>query len=267
MLSAVLIFGVLLLAIVAVDSRLTVRRYTVSTDKVTGIVRLAVISDLHSCAYGEGQEELLEAVAAQSPDAVLYTGDIVDERLPEENAFTVLAALARKYPSYYVTGNHEYWGGEAERIKEKIAALGVVVLAGRCATAELGGQSVAICGVDDPEAGETDIQLERAAAGSSSERFSILLAHRPEEIDRYLEYGFDLILSGHAHGGQWRIPGLLNGLLAPGQGLFPKYAGGEYMFEDTVSIVSRGLARESTRVPRVFNPPELVVVELTPAEV
>ena len=93
-----------------------------------------------------------------------------------------------------------------------------------------------------------------------------MLAHRPERIKDYLAYGFDLILSGHAHGGQWRIPGLLNGLLAPNQGLFPQYAGGRYDWEGTVFLVSRGLARESTRVPRIFNPPELVAVDLVPEE-
>jgi len=97
------------------------------------------------------------------------------------------------------------------------------------------------------------------------EQFTLLLSHRPERIEDYLGYPFDLILSGHAHGGQWRLPGIVNGLYAPNQGLFPKYAGGRYDFEDTAFLVSRGLARESTKIPRVFNRPELVVVDLIPA--
>jgi predicted MPP superfamily phosphohydrolase len=95
---------------------------------------------------------------------------------------------------------------------------------------------------------------------------TVLLAHRPEYIDSYLDYDFDLILSGHAHGGQWRIPLLINGLYAPNQGWFPKYAGGRYELGNSTFIVSRGLAKESVRVPRIFNPPELVVIDITAFE-
>ena len=93
-------------------------------------------------------------------------------------------------------------------------------------------------------------------------KFVILLTHRPELFDLYCRYGFDLVLAGHAHGGQWRIPGLLNGLYAPNQGFFPPLAGGRYERDGTVMIVSRGLARESTRIPRFYNPPELVMIDL-----
>ena len=92
--------------------------------------------------------------------------------------------------------------------------------------------------------------------------YRILLAHRPEAIDEYRQMDFDLILSGHAHGGQWRIPGWINGVYAPGQGFFPRYAGGVYPLDDLVMIVSRGLSN-NTWVPRIFNPPELVMIELT----
>ena len=108
-------------------------------------------------------------------------------------------------------------------------------------------------------------QLSQAGSQVEPETFSVLLAHRPERIEAYLESPFDLVVSGHAHGGQWRIPGILNGFIAPNQGLFPQYAGGQYDFEDAALIVSRGLARESTRIPRIFNRPEVVVIDLTPA--
>lgn len=90
----------------------------------------------------------------------------------------------------------------------------------------------------------------------------MLLSHRPELFETYQKYGFDLVLSGHAHGGQWRIPGVLNGLFAPDQGLFPEYAGGRYDYAEGTMIVSRGLARESTPVPRIFNRPEVVIVDI-----
>ncbi len=92
--------------------------------------------------------------------------------------------------------------------------------------------------------------------------YTVLLSHRPEFFELYTEYNFDLVLSGHAHGGQWRIPYILNGLYAPNQGVFPKYAGGEYTENNTTMIVSRGLARESTLLPRFYNRPELVIIDL-----
>ncbi|MBQ4118259.1 MAG: metallophosphoesterase, partial [Oscillospiraceae bacterium] len=94
------------------------------------------------------------------------------------------------------------------------------------------------------------------------ESFNVLLVHRPEYIEQYAKLGFDLVLCGHAHGGQWRIPGVLNGIYAPGQGVFPKYAGGIYEVNGTTLVVSRGLAKESTPIPRVFNRPELVIIDI-----
>ena len=109
---------------------------------------------------------------------------------------------------------------------------------------------------------EMEEQLKMAEEMVNKEYYTILLSHRPEWIETYQKYAFDLVLCGHAHGGQWRTPFLLNGLYAPHQGLFPKYAGGRYDYATGTMIVSRGLARESTPVPRIFNRPELVVVEL-----
>ena len=126
-----------------------------------------------------------------------------------------------------------------------------------------------ICGVDDPSAfaGESGWleQFRACQALTGDSRYTVLLSHRPERGEDYQGKGFDLVLAGHAHGGQWRIPGVLNGLLAPDQGLLPAYAGGLYALEDTTLVVSRGLARESTRVPRLFNPPELVILDVIPA--
>lgn len=253
------------------DARLAVRTYTVESEKISSPVRLAVLTDLHSCAYGEGQRELLDAVEAQEPHLVLLCGDMVDDepRMPEERALDTVEALAEARPVYYVTGNHEIWTGRADEIKELLRARGAVVLEGESLPAAAAGQALRLCGVDDPAVGE-DVwraQLEAAAAARDGETFSILLTHRPERAEDYAGRGFDLVLAGHAHGGQWRLPGLINGVIAPNQGLFPRYAGGRYALDgDTTMIVSRGLARESTRVPRLFNRPELVVVDLLPAE-
>lgn len=256
---------VLLLLAAAFDARLRVVRYEVVSEKVTAPVRLAVISDLHSCAYGGGQRTLLDAVAAQAPDAVLMTGDIVDDELPEENAWTAIAGLAEAYPCFYVTGNHEWRISDTERVLQQMESLGVTVLRGESAALEANGVTLSVCGVDDPDSGASGAQLAEVGNAVTDNNFTVLLAHRPERIGEYLAYPFDLVLSGHAHGGQWRIPGVLNGLYAPQQGLFPRYAGGRYDFDGTTFIVSRGLARESTWVPRIFNRPELVIVDIVPA--
>jgi len=253
------------LMITGLDSRLKTVTYEIVSNELKEPVCLAVLTDLHSCAYGESQIELLRAVTAEKPDAVLLVGDIVDDVLPEENAWITISAFAEVYPCYYVTGNHEWWSGEAERICDDMEEAGVIVLRGDCSTICVNGNNITLCGVDDPDSGASESQLTLVGERVTAAGFHVLLAHRPERIGAYLEYPFDLILSGHAHGGQWRLPGIVNGLYAPNQGLFPKYAGGRYDFEDTAFLVSRGLARESTKIPRVFNRPELVVVDLIPA--
>ena len=260
---ALLALGVLLLALAAaaLDMRLAVRRYSLTSEKIETPVRLAVLTDLHSCRYGKEQETLLSAVAAEQPDAVLLVGDIVDDKMPEERAWITLEALAKDYPCYYVTGNHE-WRTDALRICEEMAALGITVLRGGSDAVTVGTTSVQLCGLDDPDAGFWDEQWEILRNSVKGDTFTVLLSHRPERVEDYQMLGVDLVVSGHAHGGQWRIPGVLNGLLAPHQGLFPDYAGGEYDLGNTTLIVSRGLARESTLVPRIFNRPELVTVEL-----
>ena len=240
--------GVTLLA--GLDARLVVRTYAIESEQVSTPVRLAVLTDLHACAYGEGQKNLLDVVAVQSPDLVLLCGDIVDDdpRMPEERALATVEALAEVWPVYYVTGNHEFWTGRVEEVRELLRARGAVVLEGESAAVTAAGQTLRIGGIDDPSVGE-DIwreQLETVTAAQDGETFSILLTHRPERVEDYTGRGFDLVLAGHAHGGQWRLPGLINGLIAPNQGLFPRYAGGRYALDgDTTMIVSRGLARES----------------------
>ena len=124
-----------LLVWAGLDTSLTVQTYTVESGKVEAPVRLALLTDLHSCDYGEGQRELLDAVEEQNPDLVLLGGDIVDDgpEMPEERALATVEALAERWPTYYVTGNHEYRTGRAEEIKELLAGRGAVVLEGTCA--------------------------------------------------------------------------------------------------------------------------------------
>ena len=248
-----------LFALLGWDHSLKTVTYTVESDKVDTPLRIACLTDLHSCSYGEGQQELLNAVSAAAPDLVVLVGDIYDDDLPPDNTDTTLAALAATWPCFYVSGNHDVFCGEAA------AAHGVTTLNGDALPLEINGQSLLVCGLSDPR--ESPAFAENLSSlneqAQTAEAFTLLLSHRPARIGQYLHGGWDLILSGHAHGGQWRIPGLLNGLLAPDEGLFPKWAGGRYDLDGTTFIVSRGLAKESTRViPRLYNPPELVIVEI-----
>ena len=248
---------------VALDTRLRVPFYTVETEELSILVDMVLLADLHSCAYGEGQIDIVGRVRRLSPKAVLLAGDIVDDKLPEENAWITVSALAAEFPCFYVTGNHEWWSGEAERICARMEQCGVTVLRGESAELALdSGEVVRLYGIDDPESGLSERQL--SSLNVPEEDFTLLLAHRPEGITDYLAHPFDMVVSGHAHGGQWRFPGLVNGLYAPHQGLLPRYAGGQYQVDGADLIVSRGLSRESTRIPRLFNRPELVVIQITP---
>ena len=264
-----------------------VQCYEINSKKVSSQVRIVLVTDLHSCYYGEEQNELVSAIHAQSPDILLMGGDIFDDEMPDTNTERFLAGIAGRYPSYYVTGNHEYWSGP-ENFAVKMSILkkyGVTILAGKCESIEANGARINLCGAEDPDSYMVrfdrkkdpkgykkakkekleafDQQLDALREQSEEKYFTILLTHRPELFENYVSRCFDLVLCGHAHGGQWRIPGVLNGLLAPGQGLFPPYAGGRYERGNTTMIVSRGLAKESTVVPRIFNPPELVVITIT----
>lgn len=259
-----------IIALFAFNTKMKIQHYSLESEKLTAPVRIVLITDLHSCSYGKGQRELIDAIHAQKPDIILLGGDICDDKLPHRNTELVLRAIADKYPCYYVTGNHEYWSREIEKILKIFESYNVPVLEGSFDTIDVRGQKLNICGISDPDILKyTDKnysiteQLKDAAVASENGNYSILLAHRPELIDSYLNYDFDLILAGHAHGGQWRLPGIINGLFAPNQGFFPRYAGGKYRFDDSYMIVSRGLARESTRIPRIFNRPELVVIDIS----
>jgi len=265
----VIIAIVLIFMLIACDMRLKTVVYIIESDKVSNTVTFALITDLHSDKYGKGQKTLLNAVDEQSPDIVLLGGDIFDDEKSYDNAETTIKYLAEKYPCYYVTGNHEYWSKDIDNILDIVESYGAVVLSGDCDTITINGESINICGVDDPAVVKytkhgkgIERQMKESLKGVDTENYTILLSHRPELIDTYKEYDFDLVLSGHAHGGQWRIPGLINGIYVPNQGLFPQYAGGRYDYDTGTLIVSRGLARESTPIPRVFNRPELVIVKV-----
>ncbi len=260
--------GLVVALVVICDMRLKTVHYNVESTEVEHPVRIALITDLHSDWYGKNQSVLMNALEEQKPDVVFLAGDIFDDNKSYTNTEITLQQLSERYPCYYVTGNHEYWSKDIDNILAIVESYQIPILSADCETVEIHGQKINICGVDDPDVasyangvGILD-QLKEAEEAADPEAYTILLSHRPEFAEIYKRYDFDLILCGHAHGGQWRLPGIMNGLYAPNQGLFPKYAGGRYDFESYTMIVSRGLARESTPVPRVLNRPELVIIDL-----
>lgn len=254
----------------AFDQRLKIVHYTVQNDKSDESFRIAFISDLHSCDYGENMSVLIESVRAQNPDMVLFGGDIFDNKnIPDDNAVTVLETLGNEFCCYYVSGNHEASGEKLDYYKEIVSSCNITVLDGTHSKIAVSALSTTpdIYGFDDVTAYEnSQEQLEEMREVTDNYHFdtsfNILLIHRPELIESYSELGFDLVLSGHTHGGQWRFPFFQNGIYAPGQGFFPEYSGGYYDVDGTALIVSRGLAKESTPLPRIFNRPELVIIDI-----
>ena len=260
-----------ILTLIALDERLILRTYTVASPKLTAEVRLAVVTDFHS---SDNAEEVAAMVASCAPDAVLLVGDMFDDdtqNRPTERTLSLMRQLSALYPCYYVSGNHEAWTGEMDALYQQTEEAGVTVLRMSSGVLTVRGQRIALCGIPDPYemvfsgAPDTEEQLRQALEDVDSADFTVLLAHRPELLAKYAQFPLDLVVSGHAHGGQVRIPGVLNGLYAPNQGWFPKLAGGAYTQDGTTLIVSRGLAVR-TRLPRVFNRPEVVLVRCVPAE-
>lgn len=262
---------IIVLALLAFDVRLKIVQYTITSEKIKKPMRIALITDLHSCKYGAGQKTLIDAVDKEKPDMILLGGDIFDDEIPDDNTKIFLSAIAKKYTCYYVTGNHEYWSMRVNEMLDWLRAHGIVDIGGKTIQTNINGNEICLSGLNDPDearyTGEGDgmkAELGRAMNERDDTAFTMLLTHRPSFVNLYKDAGFDLVLAGHAHGGQWRIPGILNGVFAPDEGFFPKYAGGFYHFDNGGEmIVSRGLARESTRVPRLFNRPELVIINLS----
>lgn len=259
------------LTLIALDERLTLRTYTVASPKLTAEVRLAVVTDFHS---SDNADDVVAMVASCAPDAVLMVGDMFDDDIanrPTERTLSLMRQLSAQYPCYYVSGNHEAWTGEMDALYQQTEEAGVTVLRMSSGVLTVRGQRIALCGIPDPYemvfsgAPDTEEQLRQALEDVDSADFTVLLAHRPELLAKYAQFPLDLVVSGHAHGGQVRIPGVLNGLYAPNQGWFPKLAGGAYTQDGMTLIVSRGLAVR-TRLPRIFNRPEVVLVRCVPAE-
>ena len=247
----------------ACNEQLREVNYTFSTDKVTSPVKLAFVSDLHNTVYGREMSELISAIDKFCPDAVIFGGDLFDRHWGEPNSVLLVKKLVARYPCLYSLGNHEFNHGDGDLIKLEMSKLGVTVLDGTYKDISANGSSVRILGIDGIE---YKYELRAAESDISHDLPNILVNHYPEDFPALRDKGFDLILAGHAHGGQWRLPPLINGVFSPGEGFFPKYAGGVYTENGTTMYVSRGLERSLRDIlfPRIFNRPELLLITISP---
>jgi len=230
---------------------------------------IAHVSDLHNAEFGGHQDKLLNAVKDASPDMIAVTGDLIDSNHTDvAKAMEFINGAVEIAPVYYVTGNHEARSDHYSDLKKQMVRTNVEILEDENVIIERAGGTIQLLGLNDPDFITISDSLENMATidsklkditGESSE-YKILLSHRPELFEIYVNNNIDLALSGHAHGGQVRLP-FVGGLAAPNQGFFPKYFEGIYEKKQTKMVVSRGLGNSIIPV-RINNRPELVIVTL-----
>ncbi len=266
--------GILLLASIQViwgNTALEVTTQRIVSDRLPETFdgyQIAHISDLHNATFGKDNSQLLALLREAKPDMIAITGDLIDSRNTDIAIALAFAEQAVEIaPCYYVPGNHESRIGEYEQLKEGLIRLGVTVLEDTKIRLDRGEESVSLAGVSDPsfQTGYPDgedeavmeVKLQQLGDNAS---FTILLSHRPELMNVYAKYGVDLVLSGHAHGGQFRLP-FIGGLVAPNQGFFPAYDAGVYRENGTQMVVSRGIGKSIIPL-RFNNRPEIVLIQL-----
>lgn len=230
--------------------------------------RVVHLSDLHGHEYGEGSSRLLSMVAQESPELIVITGDLVDQESQIAAIPPLARGLAAIAPTYYVTGNHEWALGSAavKELKALLEQCGVTVLSNGYEVLEREGAALVLAGVDDPNGyadQKTPEELYAELAQAYPDSFVMLLAHRNDRFDRYAAAGYDLVLSGHAHGGIVRLP-FTDGLIDTQRNIFPTWTAGVYTLGSSTLFVSRGLGNNTVPVRgfRLFNRPEVAVLEL-----
>ena len=231
--------------------------------------RIAQVSDLHNARFGEDNAKLIEMLSQTEPDIIVLTGDLIDSRNTDvETALDFARQAVEIAPVYYVSGNHESRVTAYMDLKMGLVSAGVIVLENQKVEITRGQEHITLMGIDDPSFRESYLFGDAAGVAEqvigdlqeASDGYTILLSHRPELFDVYVATGMDLVFSGHAHGGQIRVP-FAGGLVAPNQGFFPEYDAGRFTEEKTTMIVSRGVGNSIIPV-RVNNRPEIVVVTL-----
>ncbi len=254
------------------NTALELNRYTVASDRLPEEFdgyRIAHVSDLHNTEMGKENEKLLTMLREAEPDMIAITGDLIDcRRTDMEIALQFTAAAMEIAPCYFVAGNHEARITEYDELKERLTEQGVIVLDDKRIELERSGEKIVLLGVNDPAFptkhlyGDTETVMKKKLKAISAEEnvFTILLSHRPELFECYADSNIDLVLSGHAHGGQFRLP-FVGGVMVPNQGFFPKYDAGLFTEGMTKMFVSRGIGNSAFPF-RVNNRPEVILIEL-----
>ena len=253
------------------DSRedLEISRYEVASQKLPESFdgfKIVQLSDLHGAEFGEDGMELVEKVKELEPDMIALTGDFVTDEGDLAAVEKLAARLTELCPVYFVSGNHEFGSGLAVKVRNILERAGVKYLSNEYLTISRGEDEILLGGVEDPLAYADMLspdELAQKMNDAAPDAFKILLGHRNYWMTEYPELPVDLIFCGHAHGGLIRIPGV-GGLIGTDRRLFPDFDAGEYNNGRYTLIVSRGLGN-SVPIPRVFNRPEIVCVELSSA--
>ena len=248
------------------NTALELNSYTITSSKLPQTFdgyRIAHVSDLHNCQIGKDHARLLDMLQQAEPDIIAITGDLIDSRNTKVDVALSFARQAVEIaPCYYVSGNHEARAEEYTELKAGLEELGVAVLENAQCALTVGEETISLLGVQDPLFDGADTE-ETLAAMHDPESYTVLLSHRPELFETYAAQGIELVLSGHAHGGQFRLPGL-GGLYAPHQGLLPEYDAGLYTEAQTTMVVSRGIGNSLFPL-RFNNRPEVILLELKAA--
>lgn len=237
---------------------------------------IVLLSDMHQKPYGRKHEQLVDKIRAQSPDLIAITGDMFQNEEGFAYVESVCTELVTIAPVYYVTGNHEWtleWKADVtddERMSVRLRAifdrLGVVWLDSQLITLERGGDRIVLAGISDPNGYSDAPNVQSMSVRTRNqypELFSIALSHRYDMIKDYQAADFDVVLTGHGHGGLVRLP-FTDGLIGADRAFFPQYTSGDYVFEGFHMVVSRGLG--PSYMPRFFNRPHLPVITLRAAQ-
>lgn len=251
------------------NESIQITKYTIKNEQIPEALsgfQIVQVSDLHNKSFGDQQKNLINRIKEAEPNMIAVTGDVIDSRRTDlRTALTFFEKAIDIAPIYYVPGNHEARVEEYEAFKTTLIDLGVHVLDNRVETIQFKGEEVMIAGIEDPAFHPASDEQEAVDSllntlQMQEESYTILLSHRPEMYELYEQHHANLIFTGHAHGGQIRIP-FVGGIIAPGQGIIPKYTEGTFTTGDMTMIVSRGLGNSLFPI-RVNNRPELLVTTL-----
>lgn len=252
----------LVIVLLGLPYRFDVTEVSVSSPKITSAVKIAVVSDLHDTGYGKDSCRLIAAVKEQKPDLILIPGDLFSDGVTSRYALPLLKGL-QEYPICFSAGNHEVHTGRLQDIYEELEDAGVHVLDQSACTLRIQDQVIELAGIADRKNqecyAETDIQNLFHSRG-----YRILLCHRPNWDKVYAAAQCDLIVSGHAHGGHWRLPLVRKGVFAPQQGFMPADTQGLKKLDHKYQFISRGLVRQSYGIVRLYNNPEIGIIRLMP---